>query len=90
MTTIQAHFDGQVFVPDDAVQFPVGARLQLVIEELPATDRPVEPPTPLMALYEAIKDFPDNPDSPGDGAAQHDHYLYGAPKRVENNFAPES
>ncbi|HEX8463071.1 MAG TPA: hypothetical protein VF627_00505 [Abditibacterium sp.] len=81
MTTIRAYFDGQVFVPDDAVQFPVGARLQLVIEELPA-EQPTElAPTPLMALYEAIQDLPDDPDAPADGAAQHDHYLHGMPKR---------
>jgi hypothetical protein len=26
-------------------------------------------------------EHPDNPDLPADLAAQHDHYLYGTPKR---------
>ncbi len=81
MTTIQAHFDGKVFVPDNAVQMPVGTRLQLVIEELPAEENRFAEPTPLMALYDAIKDLPDDPNAPTDGAAQHDHYLHGLPKR---------
>ena len=81
MTTIQAHFDGKVFVPDTAVQMPVGTRLQLVIEELPAQEYRLAEPTPLMALYEAIKDLPDDPNAPSDGAAQHDYYLHGMPKR---------
>jgi predicted DNA-binding antitoxin AbrB/MazE fold protein len=35
----------------------------------------------LAKLLEVLDQMPDNPDWPPDGAAQHDHYLYGMPKR---------
>lgn len=76
MTTIHAHFDGKVFVPESAVTLPTGTRLQLVIEEVPADES-----APFAALADIAAQFPDNPDSLRDGAAQHDHYLYGTPKR---------
>ena len=42
----------------------------------PTADRP-----PLLALLEELRQLPENPDWPADGAAQHDHYLYGTPKQ---------
>lgn len=80
MTTIHAHFDGKVFVPESAVSLPTGTRLQLVIEELPPVLAGDES-GPFAALAEIAAQFPDNSNSPRDGAAQHDHYLYGTPKR---------
>ena len=35
----------------------------------------------VMKLVKLLEEIPDNPDAPTDGAAQHDHYLYGLPKR---------
>ncbi|PQV64736.1 hypothetical protein B1R32_1033 [Abditibacterium utsteinense] len=75
MTTLLAHFDGQVLVPDEPVNLPQNRTLRIQIEEEPMA------PAPLRALYNAFKDLPDDPQSPRDGAAQHDHYLYGTPKR---------
>jgi hypothetical protein len=37
---------------------------------------------PLAALAALAGQFPANPNSPGDAAAQHDHYLYGTPKKT--------
>lgn len=34
---------------------------------------------PLMAILEIANSYPDDSDLPTDGAAQHDHYLYGTP-----------
>jgi hypothetical protein len=43
---------------------------------------PPEPtPAPLAGLAEIATLFPENPDLPTDLAEQHDHYLYGTPKR---------
>lgn len=70
-----------LFVPENEVQMAVGTRLQLVIEELPPASGSDES-GPFAALADIAAQFPDNPDSPGDGAAQHDHYLYNAPKRL--------
>ncbi len=33
--TIRAHFDGKVFVPDETVDVPVGAPLELQVEPVP-------------------------------------------------------
>lgn len=73
--TVKAHFDGKVLVPDEPVDWPVNQPLKVTVQ--PA--EPGEPP--LVKLARELATFPPNPNSPGDAAAQHDHYLYGLPKR---------
>jgi len=68
---ITAHFDGKVIVPDEPVQLPVGEPLRLHVEMVES-----EPPFADLLRFAA-----DLPDAPSDLAAQHDHYLYGSPKR---------
>lgn len=72
-----AHFDGKVFVPDEPVEVPVGCKVALTLEPLEEK----EALTGLARLAAMAKDLPEDPDDPVDGAAQHDHYLYGTPKR---------
>ena len=70
--TIAAHFDGKAIIPDEPVQLPVGQRLRVCIEFS-------EGESPRFAdLLDLAADLPD---APSDLAAQHDHYLYGSPKR---------
>ena len=72
--TVTAHFNGQVFIPDEPVDLPVGSRVRVVVE-------PVEAPAkPLASLLAKLQQLPANPHWPIDGAEQHDHYLYGTPK----------
>jgi hypothetical protein len=74
--TLKVHFDGKVLVPDEPADLPVNRPLQADI-------RPLEEPSkgkPLMKLVELARKFPVT-DGPADGATQHDHYLYGLPKR---------
>jgi len=70
--TIRAHFDGKVIVPDQPVQLPVGQPLRVHLEL-------AEPSSPRFA--DLVRFAADLPDAPPDLAAQHDHYLYGSPKR---------
>jgi len=83
MTIIRAHFDGKVFVPDEPVDLPVGERVEIPV--LPA--EPDLPPPPegktVAELADWIRSLPPikGDSSLGDSAAQHDHYLYGTPKR---------
>ncbi|MBI4474971.1 MAG: hypothetical protein HY646_20050 [Acidobacteria bacterium] len=77
MKKLKAHFDGTVLVPDEPVDLPVNCALEVEV-------KPVQSPDgdkPLLKLLKALEEFPGNPDWPPDGAAQHDHYLYGQPKR---------
>jgi hypothetical protein len=78
MSTIKARFDGNVFVPQEPVDLPVGCELEII---LPSVPQQGAAGPPLAALAELLQRFPDNPEWPADGADQHDHYLYGTPKK---------
>jgi hypothetical protein len=70
--SINAHFDGRVIVPDEPVELPVGQSLRVYLEL----------PNGSSARFADLLQFEaDLPDAPSDLAAQHDHYLYGSPKR---------
>lgn len=78
MTTLVAHFDGRVLVPEEPVALPTDCPLEVQVTPL----KPVEGSEHALAKLAALAvQFPANPDSPGDVAAQHDHYLYGTPKK---------
>jgi hypothetical protein len=76
-TTLKAKFDGRVFVPDEPVNIRAGETVTLNIV---VNDEHSEK-TPLQRLLEIAEQFDGDPDSPGDAAMQHDHYLYNTPKR---------
>jgi hypothetical protein len=70
--SIAAHFDGRFIVPDEPVQLPVGQPLRIHVELVASA-----PPR----FAELLRFASDLPDAPADLSAQHDHYLYGTPKR---------
>ena len=70
--TISAHFDGKVLVPDEPVQLPVGQTLRVHLE-IPEVNAP--------RFADLLQFAADLPDAPADLASQHDHYLYGSPKK---------
>ena len=70
--TISAHFDGKVIVPDEPVELPVGQPLRVRLEVQGASS---------ARFAELLRFAADLPDAPTDLASQHDHYLYGTPKR---------
>lgn len=76
-TTLRAKFDGKVFVPSGPVDVPAGAEFTLQLE--PVSTSTEDPP--LVRLGRALDQLPSDPNAPTDGAIQHDHYLYGTPKR---------
>lgn len=69
---IDAHFDGKVFIPDEPVELPVGQPLRIQIDV---------PDGNVGAFADLLSFAADLPDAPADLAAQHDHYLYGTPKK---------
>jgi hypothetical protein len=80
MTVVKAHFDGKVLVPDEPVKLPLNCALELHIQPLGKRIPATANGKPLQRLLQALEELPENPDWPADGAAQHDHYLYGLPK----------
>jgi len=81
MTThLKAHYDGRVLVPEQPVDLPVGRRLDIQVVAVP--EERSQRPGLLKELAGLAHTLPDNPAAPTDGAAQHDHYLYGTPKKA--------
>ena len=74
MIKVKAKYDGKVLIPEKPLDFPAGSELELTLSE------PLAQP-PLIELVKVLEAFPSDPDWPPDMAAQHDHYLYGTPKR---------
>jgi hypothetical protein len=70
---IAAHYDGKVIVPDEPVELPVGQRLRLQVE--------IHETGKVGSFADLAQFAADLPDAPPDLASQHDHYLYGTPKR---------
>lgn len=79
MTILRARFDGRVLIPEEPIDLPTECMLELHVE--PITGE--KPKTALQRLAEKLAQYPSDPDSPGDAAAQHDHYLYGTPKQED-------
>jgi len=77
MVTIRCHFDGKSLVPDEPVELPQGEELLAHVERKAVlTEEPQ--PSALEWLY---ANPIDDPEIPEDLAYQHDHYLYGTPKK---------
>lgn len=78
MLHLELEFDGRVFVPDQPVNLPQGYRVSLTVR-----DEPGQPPAgrSLLGLARIADEIPSDPLSPVDRSIQHDHYLYGLPKK---------
>jgi len=85
VTTLKAHFDGKVLVPDEAVNLPLNCPLELHIRPVSTASAASESPngsgTALRRLASLAKRLPTDPNAPTDGSQQHDHYLYRTAKR---------
>lgn len=77
-------FDGNVIVPDQPLEFAKGQRLQIVArvedeEDSTASSEADQKKGPFSDLLQFSFD---DPNLPTDLSIQHDHYLYGTPKRT--------
>ena len=72
--TVNAHFDGKVIVPDEPLDLRANQALRVQIEPLP--DEAEE-----SALAWIVANAIESDALPTDLADQHDHYLYGRPKK---------
>ena len=78
---IHAIFENGVFRPVERVELPERCEVELQINEPVRKNPQTLATTPLSGLAAIATRHPDNPALPSDLAEQHDHYLYGTPKR---------
>jgi hypothetical protein len=78
MKTLKAHFDGKVLVPDEPVDLPGNRPLEVSVV---SAEKSGAAPAALDALAALARSVPTGVDDRTDLAAEHDHYLYGTPRR---------
>jgi hypothetical protein len=78
---IHAVYENGVFRPTEAVELPENCRVTIVVDNEPLANSPASCDAPLASLAALAAAHPENPDLPADFSEQHDHFLYGTPKR---------
>jgi hypothetical protein len=77
MISIKGYFDGRAIVPDDPLDLPQNQRVVGQIEPVQPRDKARS-----LSVLDWIDDKAvDDPSLPTDLSYQHDHYLYGTPKK---------
>ncbi|MCG3196158.1 MAG: hypothetical protein GHCLOJNM_00629 [bacterium] len=75
--TYRGHVKNGVVLLDEPAALPEGVSVEVAIAPEPETEGP-----PLPTLYESLKDVIGKAEGlPADFAKNHDHYLYGIPKK---------
>ena len=74
--TITVVFDGEVFRPREPVDLPANSEYQLTVQEPTPHPETRDMPEVFRRILDRARDL-----GVGDLAEQHDHYLYGTPKR---------
>ncbi len=77
------YYDGEVFRPEDPVDLEPNTRYIISIGEVPASQEPVSPDKQPNDVWQLLERLAGTIDGPTDWSAEHDHYLYGTPKRSE-------
>jgi hypothetical protein len=84
MIRFKAHFDGEKLCPDEPVSLPQGVPLEVTAAEVLDAKQPPTSRSP-AELFAHIENKVGLHEHPADWSAEHDHYLFGAPKRNENS-----
>ncbi len=75
--TINAVFDGETLRPTSPLDLEPHASYRISIE------LPSPPSGEAAGAWDELESLAGSVDAPRDWAREHDHYLYGAPKRAE-------
>jgi hypothetical protein len=76
--TLHGHIRNGMIVLEEQVPLPEGAAVQVQITPIATA---TVPETEIPTLAERLKDFIGILELPEDAASNHDHYLYGTPKK---------
>jgi hypothetical protein len=71
--TVTAVFDGEVLRPDTPLDLEPNARYVLTIQPTPSRSE--------HNVWDTLERLAGTVDAPPDWSSEHDHYLYGSPKR---------
>jgi hypothetical protein len=71
--TLHAVFDGKVLKPEGSVDLERDVRYLVAIEREEAMGK--------QSLWDVLSEFSGMVEGPEDWSEEHDHYLYGVPKR---------
>ena len=75
--TLHAVFDGKVLKPEGAVDLEQNVRYIVTIERKEAVGK--------QSLLDVLSKFSGTIEGPKDWSEEHDHYLYGVPKREKGH-----
>ncbi len=78
-TTFSVIFDGEVLRPEKPLDLVPNTRYLIVVQL--ALPLELENETP-GDVYDLLQSLAGTYDGPEDWSAEHDHYLYGTPKRL--------
>lgn len=73
MKTMHVIFDGKVLRPEEIVDLEPNVRYLITIERKEKTGQ--------QNLWDTLNEFSGKVEGPEDWYKEHDHYLYGVPKR---------
>ncbi len=73
--TLTATFDGQALWPESPLDLEMNGRYMILVEAVPSVDGEEGD------VWDLLETLAGTVDAPSDWAAEHDHYLYGTPKR---------
>ena len=76
--TLHAVFDGKVLKPEEgAVDLEQNVRYVVTIERKEAVGK--------QSLLDVLREFSGTVEGPEDWSEEHDHYIYGVPKREKRH-----
>lgn len=76
IATLTAKFDGKAFLPEQTLDLKPETRYRLRVEqELPAATEP------RADLWDFLESVAGAVEGPADWSLNHDHYLYGTPRK---------
>lgn len=76
--TIEAVYVRGMFQPQSKVDLQENAKVRLVYDEIP------QAPARAKDAWDMLESLAGSVDAPADWSTEHDHYLYGAPKREDS------